>query len=52
MAWHDPSGKLGLVRDGVERILRSRLCASTPAQFGYLAGLTDDTDWLKGHAVG
>ena len=30
-------------------LLRSRLCASTPAQFGYLAGLTDDTDWLKGH---
>lgn len=49
MAWHDPSRKLGLVRDGVERLLRSRLCASTPAQFGYLAGLTDDTDWLKGH---
>lgn len=49
MAWHDPSGKLDLVRDGVERLLRSRLCASTPAQFGYLAGLTDDTDWLIGH---
>ena len=49
MAWHAPSGKLGLVRDGVERLLRSRLCASTPAQFGYLAGLTDDTDWIKGH---
>ena len=49
MAWHDPSGKLGLVRDGVERLLRSRLCASTPAQFGYLAGLTDDSEWLKDH---
>ena len=49
MAWHDPSGKLGLVRDGVERLLRSSLCASTPAQFGDLAGLTDDTDWIKGH---
>ena len=39
MAWHDPNNRLRLVRDGVERILRSRLCASTPAQYGYLAGL-------------
>ena len=49
MAWHDPHGKLDLVRDGVERLLRSRLCASTPAQFGYLAGLRDDSNWLQGH---
>tara|TARA_B100000927_G_scaffold231870_1_gene191923 strand:- start:14941 stop:16143 length:1203 start_codon:yes stop_codon:yes gene_type:complete len=49
MAWHDPHGKLELVRDGVERLLRSRLCASTPAQYGYLAGLCDDSDWLQGH---
>ena len=46
MAWHDPHGKLELVRDGVERLLRSRLCASTPAQHGYLAGLRDDSEWL------
>ena len=49
MAWHDPEGRLELVRDGVERLLRSRLCASTPAQHGYLAGLTDEHDWLEGH---
>ena len=31
MAWHDPEDRLSMVRDGVERLLRSRLCASTPA---------------------
>ena len=49
MAWHDPENRLSLVRDGVERLLRSRLCASTAAQHGYLAGLTDEHDWLDGH---
>lgn len=49
MAWHDPNNRLNLVRDGVERILRSRLCASTPAQFGYLAGLNSSKDWLDEH---
>ena len=49
MAWHDPHNKLRLVRDGVERILRSRLCASTPAQYGYLAGLCGPKDWLDKH---
>ena len=49
MAWHDPSGILVAVRDGVERLLRSRLCASTPAQHGFLAGLSDDSGWLEGH---
>ncbi|MEC9477696.1 MAG: aminotransferase class I/II-fold pyridoxal phosphate-dependent enzyme [Candidatus Thermoplasmatota archaeon] len=49
MAWHDPDGRLNLVRDGVERLLRSRLCASTPAQNGYLAGLIDNHGWLDGH---
>ena len=49
MAWHDPSGALRAVRDGVERLLRSRLCASTPAQHGFLAGLVDDTGWMDGH---
>jgi aspartate/methionine/tyrosine aminotransferase len=34
------------VRDGIERLLRSRLCASTPAQMGYLAGLTSDNSWM------
>ena len=49
MAWHDPNNHLRLVRDGVERILRSRLCASTPAQYGYLAGLRESKDWLDKH---
>ena len=49
MAWHDPENRLELVRDGVERLLRSRLCASTPAQHGYLAGLLDEHGWLEGH---
>ena len=49
MAWHDPESRLELVRDGVERLLRSRLCASTPAQHGYLAGLLDEHGWLEGH---
>ena len=49
MAWHDPSGVLEHVKDGVERILRSRLCASTPAQYGYLAGLSEDSNWMHQH---
>ena len=49
MAWHDPKGVLTQVRDGVERLLRSRLCASTPAQHGFLAGLVEDAGWLANH---
>ena len=49
MAWYDPDNRLALVRDGVERILRSRLCASTPAQYGYLAGLNSSHEWLSAH---
>ena len=47
MALHDPTNRLGAVRDGIERLLRSRLCASTPAQMGYLAGLTQSRDWMQ-----
>ena len=47
MAWHDPKRVLDKVRDGVERLLRSRLCASTPAQYGFLAGLVQDQGWLS-----
>jgi aspartate/methionine/tyrosine aminotransferase len=46
MAWHDPLGRLAAVRDGVERLLRCRLCASTPAQYGYLAGLEGPREWM------
>ncbi len=49
MAFHDPNGRMGAVKDGVERLLRSRLCPSTPAQLGYLAGLTGDRSWMLGH---
>lgn len=47
MAIHDPISSLVSVRDGLERILRSRLCASTPAQLGFLAGLEQDRSWMK-----
>ncbi|MEK9650748.1 MAG: aminotransferase class I/II-fold pyridoxal phosphate-dependent enzyme [Poseidonia sp.] len=50
MALHDPLGRLNLVRDGLERLLRSRLCASTPAQLGYLAGLTGDRTWMQAYS--
>ncbi len=49
MALHDPTDRLGAVRDGIERLLRARLCASTPAQMGYLAGLEQSKDWMKGY---
>ena len=49
IAIHDPHKRLRLVRDGIERLLRSRLCASTPAQMGYLAGLQGDRGWMKGY---
>jgi len=47
MALHDPNNKLLNIKDGLERLLRSRLCASTPAQYGYLAGLNDDDTWMN-----
>ena len=49
MALHDPINSLIEVRDSIERLLRSRLCASTPAQMGYLAGLTSNRDWMNNH---
>ena len=52
MAWHDPDGRMVDVRDGAERLLRSRLCASTPAQLGYLAGLTSDNSWMDAYRDG
>lgn len=47
---HDPEGRLVSVREALERLLRSRLCASTPAQRGYLAGLTGDRSWMGPYA--
>jgi aspartate/methionine/tyrosine aminotransferase len=47
---HDPKGRMQLIRDGIERLLRSRLCASTPAQLGYLAGLDSDRTWMKSYS--
>ena len=51
MALHDPTGRMSLVRDGLERLLRSRLCASTPAQLGYLAGLNSDRSWMQEYST-
>ena len=45
-----PTNRLSLIRDGLERLLRSRLCASTPAQLGYLAGLEGDRQWMEVYA--
>ena len=50
MAIHDPTDKLSIIRDGIERLLRSRLCASTPAQMGYLAGLESDRSWMQDYS--
>jgi alanine-synthesizing transaminase len=47
LAIRDPAERFVLVRDGIERLLRSRLCASTPAQMGYLAGLQGPRDWMQ-----
>ena len=49
MALHDPSNKLSDIKDALERLLRSRLCASTPAQFGYIAGLKGNSEWMDGY---
>lgn len=50
LAIHDPARRLINIRDGIERLLRSRLCASTPAQLGYLAGLDSDRKWMKSYS--
>ncbi len=50
MALHDPTERLVQVRDGIERLLRARLCASTPAQMGFLAGLEQSRDWMDGYS--
>ena len=46
MALHDPTNKLNDIKDGLERLLRSRLCASTPAQYGYMTGLDGNDEWM------
>ena len=52
MAIHDPKAQLDDVKDGIERLLRSRLCASTPAQYGYLAGLQGHDEWMETYLLG
>ena len=49
MAFHDPKKNSIDVKDGIERLLRSRLCASTPAQYGYLAGLEGEDSWMESY---
>ena len=47
MSLHDPLNRSNELKDGLERLLRSRLCASTPAQYGYLAGLRGGDEWME-----
>ena len=47
MSLHDPLKRCHELKDGLERLLRSRLCASTPAQYGYLAGLKGGDEWME-----
>ncbi len=49
LALHDPDGRLCAIRDGLERLLRARLCPPTPAQAGYLAALEGPKDWMEAH---
>ena len=49
LALHDPDGRLSAIRDGLERLLRARLCPPTPAQAGYLAALEGPKDWMEAH---
>ena len=49
MALHDPSNNLSTIKDALERLLRSRLCASTPAQYGYIAGLQGENAWMDNY---
>ena len=51
LAIHDPTGRMGAVQDGIERLLRCRLCASTPAQMGHLAGITGNRDWMEDYTT-
>jgi alanine-synthesizing transaminase len=46
LALYDPADRLVLVRDGMERLMRARLCATTPGQMGYLAGLEGPREWM------
>ena len=47
IAIHDPKNKLEYVRDGIEKLLRGRLSAPTPAQHGFLAALTESDQWRE-----
>jgi len=50
LAFWDPGGRDGVLREirrGIENLSRARLCASTPAQYGYLAALEHGRDHLE-----
>ena len=47
IAIHDPRGRLEYVRDGIEKLLRGRLSAPTPAQHGFLAALNENEEWRE-----
>lgn len=43
----DPEGKLDELREAIDKLMRIRLCPSTPAQFAAIAGLTGPMDYLE-----
>ncbi len=43
----DPENKLAEVREAVDKLMRIRICPSTPAQFAAIAGLTGPMDYLE-----
>ena len=45
----DPENRLNGVREAVDKLMRIRICPSTPAQFAAIAGLTGPMDYLKGY---
>ena len=47
LAFRDVDGILSQIREGVENIARSRLCASSIAQYGYLEALRGEDEFLK-----
>jgi alanine-synthesizing transaminase len=45
----DPENRLAEVREAVDKLMRIRICPSTPAQFAAIAGLTGPMDYLDAY---
>jgi alanine-synthesizing transaminase len=43
----DPENRLAEVREAVDKLIRIRICPSTPAQFAAIAGLNGPMDYLE-----